>query len=357
MKKKTIVFISLIIIFALIAVALIVLIPKVKGYLPYYYDKNGKNQEDKPYTLTIDKSDFENEVATRLAENGVICSSVRFLNYIKTNYPDFVWYNGIYHLNANMSYKQLCEALMEPDVKLDYVKIVIPEGKTVREIADIVAQSGLCSAEEFLEATDSYDYDYSFMKELKSRDQSLIGYKLEGYLFPATYEFRADTVTPQMIVDKMLKTFSEYVTDEMIQNADTMGLSVNEFVSLASVIQDEAFGEESMSGVSSVFWNRLNSTGMRMLQSDPTMFYADDLKELPHYSSAMKKAYSTYSCIGLPVGPTNCPGVDALNAVLNPADTDYYYFVTDKNGKFYFNKTLADHNKTIRSLKIQGLWA
>lgn len=357
MKKKTIVFISFAIVLVLIAAALIILIPKVKSYLPYYYDKNGKNQEDKPYTLTIDKSDFENEVAARLAENGVICSSVRFLNYIKSNYPDFVWYNGIYLLNANMSYKELCEALMEPDVKLDYVKFVVPEGKTVREIADIVGQSGLCTAEEFLEAADSYDYDYSFIEELKNRDQSVIGYKLEGYLFPATYEFRADTVTPQKIVDKMLRTFSEYVTNEMIQNANKMGLTVNEFVSLAAVIQDEAFGEESMSGVSSVFWNRLNSTELRMLQSDPTMFYADDLQDLPHYSSAMKKAYSTYSCIGLPVGPTNCPGVDALNAVLNPADTDYYYFVTDKNGKFYFNSTLADHNKTIRSLKNQGLWA
>lgn len=357
MKKKTIVLISAFVLLALVVAAAVVLIPKVKAYMPYYYDKNGKNQEDKPYTLTIDKSDFENEVASRLAENGVICSSIRFLNYIKKEYPDFVWYNGIYHLNANMSYKDLCEALMEPDVKLDYVKVVVPEGKTVAEIAKIVGESGLCTEKEFLDAADSYDYDYSFIDELKNRKQHLIGYKLEGYLFPATYEFRADTVTPQKIVDKMLKTFSEYVTDDMIKKAGDMGLTVNEYVSLAAVIQDEAFGEESMSGVSSVFWNRLNSSAYPRLESDPTMFYADDLKSLPHYSSDMKRAYSTYSCSGLPVGPTNCPGSEALNAVLNPSETEYYFFVTDKNGKFYFNKTLADHNKTIRSLKNQGLWA
>lgn len=357
MKKKTIILVSALLLLAMFAVALVVLIPKVKNYLPYYYDKNGKKQEDKPYTLTIDKTDFENEVASRLAKNGVVCSSVRFLNYIKSNYPDFVWYNGIYYLNANMSYKELCEALMSPDVKLDYVKFAVPEGKTILEIASIVEESGLCTAKEFLTAADSYDYDYPFVDELKKRDQSVIGYKLEGYLFPATYEFRADTVTPRQIVDKMLKTFSEYVSEEMIKKADKLGLSINEFVSFAAVIQDEAFGKESMTGVSSVFWNRLNSKGMRMLQSDPTMFYADDLKVLPHYSSAMKKAYSTYQCVGLPVGPTNCPGIDALNAVLNPAETDYYYFVTDKNGKFYFNKTLGDHNRTIRSLVNQGLWA
>lgn len=357
MKKKTAILLSAFIALLLITVALIILIPKVKGYLPYYYDKNGKKQEDKPYTLTIDKSDFENEVAARLAENGVICSSARFLNYIKNQYPDFVWYNGIYYLNANMSYEELCKALMKPDVKLDYVKFVVPEGKTVSEIAEIIEASGLCTAKEFLEAADSYDYDFPFMEDLKKRDQKLIGYKLEGYLFPATYEFRADTVTPHQIVEKMLRTFSEYVTEEMIEKAQKVGLSVNELLSFASVIQAEAFGEESMSGVSSVFWNRLNSSDMRMLQSDPTMFYADDLKALPHYTEAMGKAYSTYKCIGLPVGPTNCPGIDALKAVLNPSETNYYYFVTDKNGKFYFNVTLADHNKTIRSLKNQGLWA
>ena len=357
MKKKAILFIVVAAVIVILAALLIVLIPKIKNYMPYYYDKNGKKQEDISYTLTIEKNDFENEVAARLAENGVIFSSVRFLNYIKENYPDFVWYNGIYHLNANMSYKELCEALMNPNEKIDYVKFVVPEGKEIREIAAIVAESGLCTEKEFLNAADSYDYDYDFIEDLKKRDQSLIGYKLEGYLFPATYEFRADTVTAQEIVNKMLKTFTEYVTDDMISGAKKMGLSLNEFITFGSVIQAEAFSKDSMSGVSSVFWNRLNSSDMRLLQSDPTTTYANSLTELSHYSQAMKNAYNTYTCIGLPVGPTNCPGVDALRAVLEPETTNYYYFVTDKNGKFYFNKTLNDHVSTIKSLKNKGLWA
>lgn len=357
MKKKTVLLISLAAMLLLLVIGLILLVPKIKGYMPYYYDKNGKHQEDKPYTLTIEKTDFENEVAAELAENGVICSSARFLNYIKEHYPNFVWYNGIYYLNANMSYKELCEALMKPDVQLNYVKIVVPEGKTVREIAAIVEANGLCTAADFLAAADSYDYDYAFIDELKQRDQSLIGYKLEGYLFPATYEFRADTVTPREIVDKMLKTFTEYVTDDMITQAKQMGLTLNEFISFGSVVQAEAFSQESMAGVASVFWNRLNSKSMRQLQSDPTTSYAKSLAGLEHYSDSMYAAYDTYRCVGLPIGPTNCPGTDVLKAVLEPETTDYYYFVTDKNGKFYFNKTLADHNKTIKSLVNQGLWA
>ena len=355
--KKRIILWSILAVLLLALIGTLVMLPKIKGYIPYYKDKMGIGQEDLAYTLIIEKTDFENEVATRLAENGVIVSSIRFLNYIEEHYPDFVWYNGIYYMNANMSYKELCEALKEPDEQLDYVKFVVPEGKTVAAIAKIVAESGLCTEEAFLAAADSYDYEYSFLDELEQRDPNVIGYKLEGYLFPATYEFRADTVTAHEIVDAMLKAFSEYITDEMITQAREMGLSLNEFVTLASVVQAEAFSTESMSGVSGVFWNRLNSNSMRLLQSDPTTNYAKSLQTLPAYSDAMRNAYDTYKCIGLPIGPTNCPGVDALKAVLAPEESEYYYFVTDKNGNFYFNKTLNDHNRTIRSLVDQGLWA
>ncbi len=357
MKKKFKVLSFCLILLVLILVGLIIAIPRIKAYLPYYYDKNGLHQEDVDYTLTIEKQHFADDVVTMLFDNGIICNKVRFLNYINEEYPDFVWYNGIYNLNASMSYKELCEALKTPDIKLNYVKVVVPEGKDVRSIASIVEKSGLCTADEFLEAADSYDYNYPFIDELKKRDQSKIAYKLEGYLFPATYEFREDTVTPREIVDKMLKTFTEYVTDDMIQKAADMGLSLNEFITFGAVVQAESFTVESMAGVSSVFWNRLNTVGMQRLQSDPTTTYSKSLSDLPHYSSNMVAAYDTYKCVGLPVGPTNCPGTDVLKAVLNPDQTDYYYFVTDKNGAFYFNKTLSDHNRTIKDLVGKGLWA
>lgn len=357
MKKKVIILGIIFLTILAIVLGAIILIPKIQGYLPYYYDLNGKKQQDKPYVLEIDKTDFANEVVKELYENDIICSSARFLNYINKEYPDFVWYNGIYHLNANMTYKQLCEALMHPDETLNYIKFTIPEGKTVTDIASIVSDSGLCDYEDFLKAADSYDYDFDFIDELKERDQSKIGYRLEGYLFPATYEFRADTVTSKEIIEKMLQTFSEYVTPQMIESAKKMGLSINEFITFGSVVQAEAFSNESMEDVSSVFWNRLNSKDYPKLQSDPTTKYAASLSNLPHYSKNMRAAYDTYTCSNLPIGPTNCPGIDVLNAVLNPSKSDFYYFVTDKNGEFYFNKTLKQHNQTINSLKSKGLWA
>lgn len=320
--------------------------------LPYYYDEKGIDQPDTVYTLTIEKQDFENEVALRLEDNGIIISATRFLGYLNENYPDFVWYNGVYTVSADMPYSELCEKLQNPEQRIEYVKFTVPEGKNIRGIAKIVADSGLCTAEEFIAAADSYDYDYSIMADLKARDQSKIGYKLEGFLFPATYEFRKDTVTPHEIVDQMLSAFCGYVTEDVVARAAEMGLDVNQLVSFASVIQAEAFTKESMEYISSVFWNRLNSSYKRF-ESDPTTTYSKSLSELPHYTKAMKEAYDTYKCTGAPVGPINCPGMDTINAVLNPADTNYLYFITDSENNFYYNETYAEH---VADCYATGLW-
>ncbi len=349
MKKRLILFFAAVVI---IAVGIFGGI-KVKNYLPFFFDKNGIKQPDTEYTLVIEKSDFENEVAAKLQEEGIIISSVRFLGYLKEKYPSFVWYNGKYKLTADMSYKELCEKLSDPDERLEYIKFTVPEGKNIRGIAEIVENAGACTAKEFLIAADSYDYDFDFIDELKKRNQDIIAYKLEGYLFPATYEFRADTVTAKEVVTEMLRAFSNYVTDDIITKANEKGLSVNELITFASVIQAEAFSVESMANISSVFWNRLNSAELRQLQSDPTTTYAKALKDLNNYSDAMYNAYDTYSCIGLPIAPTNSPGLDVIDAVLNPSDTDYYYFVTDDEGNFYYNKTYNEHVKTCYAI---GLW-
>ena len=348
MKKKII---AVVVLLVVVAVGIYGGI-RIKNYLPYYFDKNGINQPDTEYTLTIEKSDFENEVAVRLQQEGIIVSAIRFLGFIHENHPDFTWYNGIYSLTADMTYEEICQKLQNPDQKIEYVKFTVPEGKNIIGVANIVEKSGLCTKDEFLKAADSYDYDYAFVKELAERDQSKIGYKLEGFLFPATYEFRKDTATAKDIVNQMLSAFTGYVTDDIIAKANDMGLSVNELITFASVIQVEAFSQESMANISSVFWNRLNSSYTR-LESDPTKMYAESLSGLPHYSKAMFDAYDTYACAGLPVGPTNCPGMNTINAVLNPNDTPYFYFVTDADGNFYLTKTYAEH---VNDCYAIGLW-
>ena len=151
---------------------------RISNYFEYRNDKLGKKQPDISYTLTIEKSDFENEVAVRLEENGIIVSAVRFLGYVKEEYPDFVWYNGVYDLTADMSYKEICAKLQDASCRIEYVKFTVPEGKTVRDIASIVEKAGICTADEFLAAANSYDYDHDIIKTIQTRDASKIGYKL-----------------------------------------------------------------------------------------------------------------------------------------------------------------------------------
>ncbi len=347
--KKRIILLLLLVVFML---SLTSCDTSIKEYFEYRNDKLGKKQPDISYTLTIEKSDFENEVATRLEQNGIIVSAIRFLGFVKETYPDFVWYNGVYDLTADMSYEEICQKLQDASCRIEYVKFTVPEGKNIRGIAKIVEEAGICSAAEFIAAADSYDYSHEIINTIKNRDNSKIGYKLEGFLFPATYEFRKDTVTAREVVEEMLTAFENYVTNDVITKAQEMGLDVNELVSFASVIQAEAFTKESMQYISSVFWNRLNSDYKRF-ESDPTTTYAKSLSELAHYSEAMKNAYDTYKCVGTPIGPINCPGMDTINAVVNPADTDYFYFITDSEGNFYYNKTYAEH---VADCYATGLW-
>ena len=351
---------KLIVTLSVIAVVLAVLITGAchvwqklsRDFFPYYYDENGIRQTDKVLTFTVEKQHFERDIANMLKEGDIIISEQRFLDYIHEHHKDFVAYNGIYTVSADMSYEELVQKLKNPETRIEYVKVTVPEGKNVRGIAAIMEKNGLCTADEFIAAADSYDYDSPIIAQLAARDSTNIGYKLEGFLFPATYEFRKDTVTAQVIVKEMLDTFSKYVTDDIIAAAANKGLSVNQLVSFASVIQAEAFTKESMANISSVFWNRYNSSYKRF-ESDPTTTYAKSLEGLPHYTKAMREAYDTYKCSGPPVGPINCPGMDTINAVINPADTNYFYFITDSENNFYYNETYEEH---VADCYATGLW-
>lgn len=352
-KKLVITLIVVAIVVTAVAVGASLAWKKVsRDFLPYYFDERGIRQPDKVLTFTVEKQHFERDIANMLKQGGIVVSEQRFLDYINEHHPDFVAYNGVYTVSADMSFEELVQKLKNPDMRIEYVKVTVPEGKNVRGIAAIMEQNGICTADEFIAAADSYEYDSPIIAHLALRDNTNIGYKLEGFLFPATYEFRKDTVTAQVVVKEMLDTFSEYVTDDIITAAANKGLSVNQLVSFASVIQAEAFTKESMANISSVFWNRYNSSYKRF-ESDPTTTYAKSLEGLPHYTKAMREAYDTYVCVGPPVGPINCPGMDTINAVINPTQTNYFYFITDSENNFYFNETYKEH---VADCYATGLW-
>lgn len=242
------------------------------------------------------------------------------------------------------------------------VTVTFPEGYTVLQIAEKLEANKVCTAEAFLAECQKPVADI----EIKNSEERV--YLLEGYIFPDTYEFYYDS-SPDTVVNKFIENYKSKITDDMKQRAAVLGYSMDEMLTLASIIQKECDADiEECANVSSVFHNRLkNSASFPKLQSDVTTFYITEaLKdklgytdgiELESQNDEVKKymqLYSTYYCNGLPAGPICNPGLKAINAALHPASTDYLFFLTDESGEsFYYAATIAEHNK---NGKIAGIF-
>ena len=221
----------------------------------------------------------------------------------------------------------------------------IPEGKSAGEIAEILESKGVCRAEDFLRALNQYQTTSATFDEFKNNPDLL--YYYEGCLYPDTYEFYCNS-DPSIVIRRMLINFDNKMTDELKAQMEEKGLSLLETITLASIVQQEAGKPEDMAKVAAVFWNRLeNPSQFPKLQSNPTTEYAES--SLPGANaSADPSAYDTYQVSGLPAGPICNPGMDAIQAVLNPEeDFDAYFFCTDRTGHFYFAETLAEHKENI----------
>ena len=318
-------------------------------YRPYLFDKYGIKQEDKPISFTINE-DNKNDIPYCLYQEGVIKSVNLFKNYMTDTYgSNFTYISGTYNINANMSYKTLGEALQEPDI--EQLKITIPEGKNAYETAAIFEENGVCSSKDFIAAL-SDDYDYDFLDDIDNKE--LRPFVLEGYLFPATYEIE-DGKSAHEIVDMLLSAMSLRINDEFINECKEKNVSVDDILTMASIIEKESSGSPAeMSKVSAVFWNRLKypyEQNTPTLGSDPTVHYADLLEKLGYDESIWKK-YSTYSCTGLPTGPICSPSESAIKAALNPDEHKYFFFFTDKKENFYYFET---YEKFLKGRKDIGV--
>lgn len=233
------------------------------------------------------------------------------------------------------------------------VTVTFPEGYTIVQIAQKLEHSKVCSAQAFLEACKKPAAGI----ELDNADDRV--FLLEGYIFPDTYEFYLES-DARSVVDKFIENYNSKITDEMKQRAKTLGYTMDQMMTLASVIQKECDADiDECANVSSVFHNRLKDpASFPKLESDVTTFYvSQNLKDVIGYQDGVAlenqndevkkymELYSTYYREGLPVGPICNPGLKAINAALHPADTNYVFFLTDKSGEhFYYASTIAEHN-------------
>ncbi len=295
--------------------------------------------------IFIEEGETISEIAEKLENEKVLISRQVFLLYLKLTDRGTDINFGAHDFTTNMGYNEILASLAET-AKAEDVSVTIPSGKTVDEILHILEEKGICSYAELRKEAMEGTFDSELVNAIPENDAMY--YKLEGYLFPDTYQFYLKD-DPHRVLQKLIDNLEEKFTPEMRKKAKEMGYTTHEILTMASVVEMEACGYfEEMPKVSALFYNRLNDwpEGARFLQSDPTMYY--------EYGEGR---YNTYKVEGLPPGPMGSITEEALKAAVYPDETmESYYFVTDSKGAFYYNDTLSAHEETIADLKRKGLW-
>lgn len=230
--------------------------------------------------------------------------------------------------------------------------ITIPEGYTLARIGMLLEQKGICTADAFIAAGQNGDFSEFPLVAQQSSDSGRC-FKLEGYLFPDTYEIYSSD-PPETIIRRILTHTEQKISAGLRAKIQESGYSVDEIITLASIIEKEAFGHDQMPNISSVLHNRLDE-GMK-LQCDVTINYVEGAIK-PFISGDKNRynsTYNTYKCNGLPAGAICNPGLDAIKAALNPADSDYFYFITDTNRNYYYAETWEEHLENLKKAGIKS---
>ncbi len=282
------------------------------------------------------------EIAERLAEKGVIKSSLKFRILARLRGYDDKLRPGSYTFTADMEDDEVFTKLLNGEKRL--VKFTIPEGFGVKEIAERLVNLDLVDKEEFLKAAaDFTPYDYM-------RKRENVFFAAEGFLFPETYAVESDVEIDE-ILKLMAGTLDDRLTPEMRKNAEKMGLSIYDLITLASLVEREVRFPEDRPIVAQVLLKRLKLN--MPLQTDATLQYLMDTpkEEVSIEDTRIDSPYNTYQHIGLPPGPIANPGMAAITAVLHPSETEYLYFVADRRGHNHYSQTYEEHLELVNKYR------
>lgn len=346
----------------LTVVALAVLLVAFFGWA--FAEFSGALKSGDVCSVTVKQGSSVSVIAAELKKAGAIDSELLFRVYSKLAKTENSYQYGNYEFENNIGYKRIAERLINEGERAKTVTVVIPEGTgiydytkdvngndvTVPGIGTLLEKAGVCTKEDFFAALEKVSFDSKLLMNANTESAYC---PLEGYLFPETYDLYAgdSKECAQKAVERMIKETEKRITDDMYKRAEDMGYTMNEILTMASIIQMESGQNETeMPNVASVFYNRLGSPAFSTLGSSPTCYYGTFYK-------GNDGRYDTYKVSGFPPGPLCSPGIDAINAALYPTEnTPYYYFVTDSKGKFYFHKTAAEQDSTINRLQKEGNW-
>ena len=317
----------------------------VAPYIMEYKDMP-TSKDSSEVVIEIPKGTATKDIGILLKENGCLKSEYTFYLRVRdSEYATKLNY-GTFTFRKNMTISEMIDTLVNNYYieEIETVKITFPEGYSAEQMAVLLEEKGIVTQEEFLNALVE-EYDYEFIKYIPDGEYK---YKLQGFLFPATYEFEV-TVTAKDIVDKMLKTFEERYTKV---NSDYS--NIFEIVTRASVIEKEVKIGSERATVSGVISNRLEKD--MLLEIDACVLYplTDGLYNkyrVLYADLEIDSLYNTYKYKGLPVGPISNPGIASIEAALEPEEHEWLYYHTDegkKDGSHIFTKTYDEHVKTMK---------
>lgn len=298
--------------------------------------------DDTPIYIRIPLGMGAGNIAELLEEQQIISSRKYFLKRLRQSGRDGDVQSGTYKVHKGMKSDEVIDILVNGRVAA--IRFTIPEGYNLNEMAKRLEKEGICKGADFLKAAKEYK-GFSYVGVSPAIENPM-----EGYLFPDTYEVPPDA-TAKDIVKLMAKTFDEQLTDDMREAAAKYGLSIHEFVTLASLIEKEVMDDDDRPKVAQVFLKRLEVE--MPIQSCATIQYLlkEPKEDLTFEDLKIDSPYNTYENPGLPPGPIASPGEKALEAAAHPSATNYLYFVADRKGKTYYSETFDEHMEKVEKYR------
>ncbi|AGC68486.1 aminodeoxychorismate lyase [Thermoclostridium stercorarium subsp. stercorarium DSM 8532] len=322
------------------------------SYLTKYgieYATTGKIQipKEEQIEIVIPEGYGTADIAELLHKEGLVEYPWLFRFLSKLNGYDGKYKAGKHIVSKKLNYEGLMIILTSDPEPEPTVNLRIPEGFTVAELIDYLSERGYVDRERFETLCKTKMGNYKFLENVPDRT-----YPLEGYLYPDTYKIEEDWKEEE-IIDRLLREFDTIFKPEYYERAEELGMTVDQVVTLASIIEMEAKYHSDYKKISSVLHNRLNSEMYPYLQVDVTLQYArimaglGRIQILTNKDKEIDSPYNTYKYKGLPPGPICSPRVEAIEAALYPEDTDYFFFFATPDGTVIYNKTLEGHNRDL----------
>lgn len=318
-----------------VAVIITLIVVSIGVYYNYATKSPLKGEE---VTVVVNEGDSLYNVLDTLDSQGAIKSKTLMKMYIKLNNISVSLVPGTFKVSGDVTVGELLKTL-ESGISEDSVTVTVPEGYDIEKMALLFEKSGLFTKEEFIKAVNSYPVPDYIPKSEGRR------YDLEGFLFPDTYNFTKG-VKPEEVIAKMNNTFYDKISSALPTDAD-----IYKMVTIASIIENETKADEERAIVSSVIYNRLEIE--KNLEIDATVIYA-----LGHHVDTVSlenleidSPYNTYKYTGLPLGPISSPGLASISAAANPGDTNYLFYVLEKDKTHhYFTDNYEDHKNKLKEL-------